>query len=515
MLERDSKTSLNNMRIAKNTMLLYVRTLLIMAVTLYTSRVVLEALGVEDYGIYNVVGGVIAMFAFIKSSMTSATQRYITFALGKGDIEEQKLVFSTSLQIHIIISLLIILLGETIGLWFLLEKLVIPENRMTAAIWVYQCSIISSAITIISVPYNAEIVAHEKMSAFAYISLFEVVLKLLIVYLLYVSPFDKLLSYGILHLIILVVIRQIYMQYCRSHFEEAKYHHNLNISLLKEMAKFAGWSFWGNLASILYTHGLNLMLNVFFGPVVNASRGIAVQVQAAVHQFVGNFQTALNPQITKTYAQGALSQMHLLMYRSAKFSFYLIFFLTLPILIETNFVLKIWLKTVPENAVIFTQLILINSLIYTIANPCVIANQATGKVKVYQMVVGGLLLMIIPTSYVVLKMGAPAYSVFLVHFGIECIAQFFRMYILKDIIHLPILQYFKNIYSYVILIILSSIVLPLYIHSLFEEGWMRFIAVGLSCVISVLVSVCYLGLKKHEREFILGKVTSLIKYRIK
>ena len=413
----------NNKRIAKNTLLLYARMLLMMLVSLFTSRVILQVLGIEDYGVYNVVGGIVSMFAFINGGMVAATQRYITFELGSGNKERLQRVFSTSLQIHAMISILIVILGETVGLWFLQEKLVIPEDRMIAAMWVYQCSIIVCVLNIMSIPYNADIVAHEKMSAFAMISVVEVVLKLLVVYLLMLFPFDKLIVYAILLLAVQFSIRLVYAAYCKRHFEESSYIHRWNSDLIKEMLGFAGWSFWGSLAVILYTQGIIMMLNVFFGHIVNAARGIAIQVQSAVLQFVMNFQMALNPQITKSYAAGNLDQMHSLMFRSARFSFLLLFFIALPVLLETNFLLTLWLKTVPDHTVIFAQIMLCISLVYTTANPCIIANQATGKVKVYQAVVGGILLAILPISYIVLKMGAPAYSVFIVHFCVESVLQ--------------------------------------------------------------------------------------------
>ena len=309
----------NNKRIAKNTLMLYIRMLFMMGVSLFTSRVILETLGVEDFGIYSVVGGIITMFAFINGGMVSATQRFITFEIGKGNIEKLKSVFSTSLQIHALISFIIVVLGETVGLWFLYEKMVIPEGRMDAAMWVYQCSIIACVVNIMSIPYNADIVAHEKMSAFAYISIIEVSLKLAIVYLLLVSPWDKLIVYAILLLLVQLSIRFVYSHYCHKHFDETKYFHSVDKPLFKEMISFAGWSFWGNLAAVLYTQGLNMMLNMFFGPIVNAARGIAVQVQSAVLQFTTNFQMALNPQITKNYAIGDLEQMYSLMFRSARF----------------------------------------------------------------------------------------------------------------------------------------------------------------------------------------------------
>ena len=357
-----SDVSANNKRIAKNTLLLYVRMLFMMAISLFTSRVILGTLGVEDYGIQNVVGGIVAMFGFLNGSMSSATQRYITFALGKGDKDRLQTVFCTALQIHALIAVIIVLLGETVGLWFLYNKMQLPADRMDAAFWVLQCSIVSTVVMIVSVPYNACIIAHEKMSAFAYISVLEAVLKLVIVYLLLVFPFDKLIVLAVLTLLVQLFIRFCYSIYCHRHFEETKYRHVWDKTLFREMNGFAVWSLWGNLSVVLYTQGLNMILNVFFGPVVNAARAIAVQVQGAVQQFVGNFQMALNPQITKNYAAGNLEQMHSLMFRSARFSFLLLFFLSLPVLLETEFILTLWLKTVPDNAVIFTQIMICISL---------------------------------------------------------------------------------------------------------------------------------------------------------
>ena len=495
--------------------MLYVRMLFTMAVSLFTSRVVLQTLGVEDYGIQNVVGGVITMFTFINGGMVSSTQRYLNFEIAKGSAERLKSVFNTALQIHALIALVIIIFGETVGLWFLLEKLVIPEERMTAAMWVYQCSIIACAVNILSVPYNADIIAHEKMSAFAYISILDVTLKLVIVYLLVVSPIDKLIAYAIMTLLVQLLIRYVYTRYCNKHFQESFVEWKLNKPLFKEMLSFAGWSFWGNLAAILYTQGLNMMLNIFFGPVVNAARGIAVQVQSAVHQFVSGFQTALNPQITKNYASGDLEQMHSLMFRSARFSFLLLFFISLPVLMETEFLLTIWLKTVPENAVIFTQLMICISLIFTTANPCAIANQATGKVKVYQVVEGSILLTILPISYMVLKQDFPAYSVFIVHLCVEFMAQFTRMYMLRKLINLPLRQYFRYIYMPIVTTVSIAIILPIMVHMQMLNGWLRFIAVGFTCVLSVGTSAFFFGLTKSERTFFTYKFLQLFRYNIR
>lgn len=496
----------NNKRIAKNTLLLYFRMLLIMGVMLFMSRVVLDVLGVIDYGIYNVTGGIVAMFSFINTAMASATQRYITYSLGKGNFDNLSKVFSTSIQIHAIISLFIILLGETFGLWFLYNKLVIPPDRMHAAFWVFQCSIVTSVISIMSVPYNAAIIAHEKMSAFAYISIIDVTLKLLVVYILYTIRFDKLIVYAVLIMAVQAFIRYIYIKYCDRCFIETKYKHCIDKPLLKEMSGFAGWSFFGNFAYVLYTQGQNILLNVFFGPVVNAARAVAVQVQTAIQQFAGNFQMALNPQITKNYAIGNLPQMHSLMFRSARFSFFLLYMFILPVILETQYLLELWLKKVPDNTVIFTQLILTISLLTPFSSPCSIANQATGKVKKFQMIVGCLLMMILPISYIVLKMGAPSYSVFIVHFCVEAVAVFARMYMLRNLIELPLIEYIKHVFTNVLIVLIVSAPIPYLIHNSMNYSFIRLITVCITCFTTTGISIYIFGLTSVEKDFLLEKV---------
>lgn len=482
----------------------------LMCVALFTSRVILNTLGVEDYGIYNVVGGIVAMFGFLNGSMSSATQRYITFALGKGDMERLKTVFSTTLQIHALIAIIIVILGETIGLWFLYSEVQIPAERMNAAFWVLQCSIVSMVVMIISVPYNSDIIAHEKMSAFAYISILEAVLKLGIVYLLVISPYDKLIVYAVLLLLVQVLIRFCYSIYCNRHFEETKYRHVWDKALFKEMTSFAGWSLFGNLSAVLFGQGLNMLLNVFFGPIVNAARGIAVQVQSAIQQFVSNFQMALNPQITKTYAKGEMEEMHTLMFRSARFSFYLLFLLSLPVLFETDFLLTIWLKIVPENTVTFLRIMICTSLIYTCANPMIIANQATGKVKKYQAVCGTTLIMILPISYVLLKLGLPPWSVFVCHFVMECVCQLARMIMLRPLIGLRIRDYFTNVYSKIFLVVAVSVILPAIVYNIMDATVLRFFVVVVVCLVSVTLFAYSLGLTPNERRFVLAKTKDIL-----
>lgn len=505
-----SGSSLDNKRIAKNTLLLYLRLLFTMAVSLYTSRVVLNTLGVEDYGIYNVVGGVVAMFGFLNLAMTTSTQRYITYELGSGNFEKLKQVFTTSINIHVLISIVVIILTETIGLWFLNEKMVIPNERMTAAMWVFQISILTTVIAIMSYPYNAAIVAHEKMSAFAFISILEVVLKLVIVYLLTIWEVDKLILYAILVAIVQLGIRFCYSGYCAIHFPETQYHRYFNKSLFKEMLSFAGWNLWGNLAAVLFTQGLNMLLNVFFGPVVNAARAVAVQVQSAIQSFSANFQMALNPQITKAYAIGKLEDMHKLVYRSSKFTYFLLFSLCLPVVIEAPVILEIWLKNVPENTVVFLRLMIATMIIDSTANPLMISAAATGNVKTYQSVIGGILLAILPISYIVLKLGGAPWTVFFVHLCVCCIAYITRLFIIRPLINLSIRSFFNEVAVRCFLVTIVAAVMPMTLHIIMPATIMSSVFVMFVSVLSATASSFYIGLDKFERLAITNKAKSIL-----
>lgn len=334
-------SSQNNKRIAKNTMLLYGRMFLMMLIGLYTSRVVLNALGVEDYGIYNVVGGLVTMFSMLSGSLSAAISRFITYELGKENQDKLSRIFSASVTIQLLLSLIIVILAELIGVWFLNEKMSIPSDRMVAANAVLQISIITFVINLISVPYNAVIIAHERMSAFAYISILEAIGKLVIASLIVASPLDKLIFYAILMCALSVLIRMIYGFYCKRHFNECSYHFRWDKGLLGQMFKFAGWNFFGAGSALLMTQGVNMLMNMFFGVTINAARGVANQVDSTVQQFVNNFTTAINPQITKSYASEDLPYMHKLVCIGSKYSFFLTWFFALPLLLEADIVLNV------------------------------------------------------------------------------------------------------------------------------------------------------------------------------
>lgn len=503
-------SSQNNKRIAKNTLLLYVRMLFMMGVSLYTSRVVLNTLGVEDFGIYNVVGGVVSMFGFINSAMASGTQRYLTFELGRGDMWQLRKVFSTSVYIHGLISLVIIVLAETVGLWFLYNKMTIPPERMGAAMWVYQMSILASVVMVMSVPYNATIIAHEKMSAFAYISVLEVVLKLVVVYILMIGSADKLILYAILIFAVQLFIRMIYGRYCGKHFEESRIVKIWDGRLFREMLGFAGWNLWGNCAAAAFTQGVNILLNMFFGPVVNAARGVAVQVQGAINQFAFNFQTALNPQITKSYAVRDLDYMHSLIYRSSKFTFFLLLFLSLPVMLETETILRIWLKTVPAYTVPFLRLMLCVTIIDAVANPLMISAAATGRVRLYQSAVGGILLMILPISYLVLKCGGDPTSVFIVHLCVCIVAFTVRLFIIRPMIGLRLWEYFMKVVSRCLSVAAVAFAVSFVFRILLPHTLPAFVMVCIVCLLSVGMAVYGIGLTKDERKFVLSKISLLL-----
>lgn len=506
-----NQTSDNNKRIAKNTLLLYVRMLFTMAVSLFTSRVILNTLGVEDYGINNVVGGIVTMFSVLSGSLSSSISRFITFELGKGNIERLKTIFSTGVNIQLGMSVLIIIIAEAVGIWFLNTKMNIPTDRMVAANWVFQCAILTFVLNLLSVPYNAAIIAHEKMSAFAYISVVEVSLKLIIVYMLMISPFDRLETYAVLLLLVGAVIRFIYGYYCKRHFEECTYHFVFDKPVLKEMTGFAGWNFLGNGAYMLNTQGVNILMNLYFGVAVNAARGIATQVDAALKQFVNNFTTAVNPQITKSYAQGDLDYMHKLVCRSAKFSAFLMMFFAVPIILETNTILTIWLKTVPDYAVIFLQWIIISSFMDTVlANSLVTSMFATGKIKRYQIIVTTVGCLVFPLSWIAFKLGFEPQVGYILYFIIYTILLFVRLYLLKDMVKLPVMMYIREVLYKLAPIIVVDFAIPGILILTMDAGWLRLILV---CLLSVLVTAAseyFIGLSNKEKNFVAEKIKLVI-----
>ena len=505
-----SQASQNNKRIAKNTLLLYVRMLFMMAVNLYTSRVVLNALGVEDFGIYNVVGGVVAMFSVISGSLSAAISRFITYELGKGNNDRLNKIFSASVTIQLLLSLIIVILVESIGVWFLNVKMSIPTDRMLAANWVLQFSIATFVINLVSVPYNAAIIAHERMSAFAYISILEALGKLAIAFLIVVSPMDRVIFYALLMCSVAVIVRAVYGYYCKRHFAECTYHFHWDREILKKMFGFAGWNFIGASSAVLRDQGGNIIINLFAGPAVNAARGIAGQVNNAVTGFVSNFMTALNPQITKSYASGDREYMMILIYQGARLSFYMLLLLSLPILANTHYILSLWLKTVPEHSVLFVQLTLIFAMSESISNPLVTAMLATGNIRNYQIVVGGLQMMNLPVSYVLLRMGYIPETVLIVAICISqcCLAA--RLYMLRGMIGLSSKTYLKKVYLNIVVVTAVAAAIPFAISTNMRASFLSFVTVSAIALCCSALSIFYVGCNKREREFVISKARKAI-----
>lgn len=504
-----SNTS-NNKRIAKNTILLYFRMLLTMSVTLYTSMVVLKTLGVDDFGIYNIVGGVVVLFSFLNNAMSTATQRFLNFEMGKGAEGNVNRMFSMSMTAHISIALIVVILSETIGLWFLNTQLNIPADRMNAANWVYQFTILTFCIQIIRVPYNASIIAYEKMSFYAYVSIIEVVLKLLIVFLLLFFGWDKLKLYAVLTFGVAFVVLILYKIYCNKVFTTCRYNFFRDKLLYKNLMSFSGWSMFGSLANVGAQQGLNILLNIFFGVAINAAMGIANQVSSAVYGFVSNFQTAFNPQIVKSYAMNDRVYFMNLIFQSSKFSYYLLLLLSIPLLISTDFILQAWLTNVPEYTASFCRLIILFLLVDAISAPLWMSVQATGEIRNYQILMGGLILLNFPLAYLVLKLGFPPQSVLIVRVLINLLTYAVRIFYLRTKINLPSGKYIREVILVVSLVTLLALPLPLIVHHYIAD-WNGLIATTSVALFSTVLCIYAVGLKKNEREILNRLIMNKIK----
>lgn len=497
-----------NKRIAYNTILLYVRMLFLVLISLYTSRIVLQILGIEDFGINNVVGGIISFLGFLTSSLAGASSRFLTFALGKGDFNELKKTFNNIISIHILFAIIIFFIGETIGLWFMLNKLNIPPNREFAAFWVYQFSIITAMGGFICMPYNAAIIAHEKMSAFAYLTIGDAILKLLAVFLLTISPYDKLIVYSAMILCIQLFDFIIYIIYCTRNFKETHFSKlKIEKKQFKEIFFYAGWTMNGNLAVFGYTQGLNILLNIFFNPIVNAARGIAVQVQTIINNFSYNFQMAINPQLTKSYAQNDLKRMHSLIIASSKFSVFLLYLICLPLILQAPIVIKWWLGEFPTHTIPFLRLILITSMLFALSNPIGTAIHATGKIKKFQLIEGSALLTIVPISYIQLRFfNLPPESIFITHIIIEVLTQYIRIKIVLPQIDLPIKLYINNAIIPIFKVLIFSSIIPIFLYLLIENTLINFFVTIISNTCSCCICIYLWGCTKQERQIISKKI---------
>lgn len=490
----------DNKRIAKNTMFLYFRMMLVMLVNLYTSRIVLQNLGIEDYGIYNVVGGIVTMFTFLNGSLGSATSRYITFELGRKNFQRLNHVFNVALIIHILIAAIIIILAETIGLWFFNEKMTIPSSRQDAAFWVYQISILTCFVSLTQVPYNATIIAHENMKIYAWVGIGEVIGKLVVVYLILISPIDRLVFYALLLCILQISIMMFYRIFCSRNYQESKIRLCRDKSLYKEMFGYAGSDLIGNISVLAQGQGLNILLNMFFGPVVNAARGIAYQVQGAVTQFSNNFMTAVKPQIIKLYAEGKVDEMMRLVHKSSCFSYYLMWIITFPIILESGYILTLWLGKYPDHTVSFLRLIIILCLIQTLKTPRTTVFHATGHIKWTNIIVGSILCASFPLAYLLLKCGFSPESVFWASNITMILSEIASVAVLKRYIKFSAKKYLMNVHIRCLAVTIVSFIVPYLIYkNIPEASAVRLIATVCSTTLFSSMTIWGIGLDKESK----------------
>lgn len=505
-----NQTSDNNKRIAKNTIMLYLRMFLTMVVGLYTSRVVLQTLGVEDYGIYGVVGGIVAMMGFLNASMSGATSRFLTFELGKGDKDRLKKTFSSALIVHIIIAAIVFIVAETVGLWFLCNKLVIPEGRMIAAHWVYQLSILSSMLTITQVPYNSSIIAHEKMDVYAYVEILNVTLKLLIVYLLVIGNFDKLILYAILMFAVSVIIMMVYRVYCLRRFEECNFRWIWDKEYLKPLISFSGWNLYGNLGGVMGQQGSNLVINSFFGVVMNAAAGVALTVSGIVTQFASNAMTAFRPPITKLYAQGKVIEMQSLTLLALKAIMILYTIVAIPVFVECDNLLGLWLVEVPNLASTFCRIILISIFFETIRYIIIMDIHASGNVKLVSAFSGTLFCCSPVIIYLAYRFDAPVQSAFIVLVITNAILSMINILILKR--YVPQVEAYKYFVTILKIVVSAFIVLLVteYFASLFKESFFRLFSTGLFSLIFQTFIFFFFCLTVSQRHTMLFFIKSKI-----
>lgn len=491
----------NNKTIAKNTLFLYFRMLLVMGVSLYTSRIVLKELGISDYGVYSLVGGFISLFGFLNAAMSSATQRYLTFDIGKNDPQRLKKTFSSTLTIHVGIALLVLVLAETIGLWYVNNKMIFPSERTYAVNFVYQFSIAVALLGIIQVPYNALIIARERMSIYAYVSIVEVLLKLIIVFLLVYIGNDKLITYSILTFVVALGIRLFYQYYCRKHYIESHFKFEWDKDYYKELMSYSGWSLFGNLANVGKAQGVNILLNLFYGTVVNSAYGLTMQVQGAVHSFVTNFQMAVKPQIIQNYARNDFEKFEKLIFQSSRLSFFLLYIISMPVIYNIDYLLSIWLVEVPAYTSTFIIFSIIGVMIDCIAEPLITGIHASGKIKRYQIFLSAILLFSLPASYILLKKGFSPEIVFIVLIILNIISLFYRLISCHILTNLTISFFFKNVVLRIIVCLIPSLIF-LYIFHLSISISNNFIQFGIESIGIIVVNVIlvyFIGITKNER----------------
>lgn len=484
----------------------------LMVISFFTARITLNALGVEDYGINNVVGGLVTVFSLFSNSMTAATSRFITCALGEENEEKLNKIFSTTVNLHLTLTIFIVVLLELGGIWFLNNKLLIPADKMHAANWVFQCSVLGFAVNLMSIPYNACIIAQERMSAFAYMTIIDGFFKFVVAFSIYYYRGDRLILYAVLGLLFTMINRYIYYIYCKRNFKECTYRWIWDANLNKKIFNFSGWNFIGASSGVLRDHGVNILLNLFCGPSVNAARGITMQISGIVTQFAQNFMTALNPQITKSYAAGDKGRAIHLVFQGSRFSFYLLFFISLPLIIETNFILHTWLGVVPDYSAIFVRLMLIYTLVESLSYTMVTLMLATGNIRNYQIVVGGCQLLNFPLSYLFLNLGFNPSITIIISISIAFLCMLLRFVLLWKMVRFPYWNFIKSVLFNVVIVSVVAFPFPFFIILFMEEGWYRFALVGFTCLIFGGISIYYIGCSLQERLFVIHYIKNKLSY---
>lgn len=480
---------------------------MVMGVTIFSSRIILQGLGASDYGIYNVIGGVVSMMVFLNSALNASTSRFLTYELGVGNVEQLKKTFSAALNLHISVAFIVFIICETAGVWFLYNKMEIPDDRMTAAFWILQFSIVSMAINYTQVPYNAALVSHENMSIYAYVGLYEAFSKLLIAYLIKVSPIDKLVFYGLLLMLNTIAIQLFYRFYTKSKYEECRFRLVKDKALYKKLLSYSVWDLFGGLAGVSQSQGVNVLLNVFFGPLVNAARGISFQIQSAVKLFINNFLTAVRPQVVKSFAENNYARMYGLTFKAIKFSILIVMALIIPIIFEIDFILDIWLgDTYPPETSLFAKIILVSALFDVIEVGQNMAFHAIGRIKTGNVVCGTIMILSLPISYVLLKLGFPSYVPFIVVIITNVINEVLTLLIMKSYVDFSLPKLLLNTYLPVLIVMAISVAFPMLINMTMEDGTVRFFVNIIAIEISILLFGWLICLSREEKQKILGVI---------
>lgn len=498
-----SDNAANNKRIAKNTVFLYIRMAFVLVVSLYTTRVVLNVLGVEDYGIYNVVSGFVTMFSFVNVTMSTGIQRFYNYSFGKGDIEGVNKVYNTALIIQILLAIIIIVLLETFGLWYLESKMVIPDDRMVAARWVYQFTSISLVLVVLQIPYSAAILAHEKMDYYAFVSIFDVVAKLGMAIAIPFVHGDKLIWYGLFFLLVSIINFLLYYVYCKKRFSEIKLYRQNDKSLFRSMLNFSGWNLFGIFAFMFKSQGSNLLLNSFFGPVLNAANGVATMVSNAIQGFQTNIALAFRPQLVQSYASSDFNRTKRLFYSLSKISYILLFVIAVPVIIEINIILKIWLgDSIPDYTVPFTILTIISLVLSGLHAPLTQIIHASGKMKTFQIAMGIIISSVVPLSWIFLKLGYSPVSIYWVAIAITVINNVVCLFITKAVFPFSIKEYLtKVIVPCVVSTILIPIV-PIAMAIVIEPSYIRLILICIFDVLGASGVIYFLVLDSSEKNIV-------------